>query len=230
MNRATKKSLGGFEQRLLQELREVVADGAAPAAILDERPLRGGRSVKRRWPLAVAAGLAAVFAALLLAVWPFGGNDDGRAWAVTTNNDGTVTVEIDSLRDADGLQRELRRAGVPTVVQYVPPRKACAGQTPSHASVTAPGLHGAGDHARATESMRRGRQGVQITTKPNGGIEFTFDAAAHPGETLLIRSQGLALGQAPAAHPAATNGGTAINVSHVSGEVPPCRLIDSPTQ
>jgi hypothetical protein len=227
MNRATQKSLGGFEERLLRELREVVAEGAASPTIRRERSFTGGGWVKRRWPLAVAAGLAAAFAVLLLMGSPFGGNDDRRAWAVSTNDDGTVTVEIDSLRDADGLQRELRQAGVPTVVQYVPPGKTCAGQASSHASVTAPGLRSAGDHARASESLGGGRRAVQIKSKPDGGIAFTFDAAAHPGETLLIRSQGLAPGQVPAPHPTAANASAAISVSH-RGDAGPCRLVASP--
>jgi hypothetical protein len=230
MNRSTQKSLGGFEERLLQELREMVAEGTMPQAVRRERSLAGGSWVKRRWPVAVAAGLAAAFAALLLVGSPFGGSDDGRAWAVTSIGAGTVKVEIDSLSDADGLQRELRQAGVPTVVQYIPPGKTCAGQASSHASVTSPGLHGAGDHADASEHPRGGRRTVQIATKADGGIEFTFDAAAHPGETLVIRSQGLLPGQGPAAHPAAANAGSAISVSHAPGEARPCRLVDSTTR
>jgi hypothetical protein len=260
MNRATQKPLGGFEVRLLRELREVVAEGVAPPAIRHQRSLAGGGWLKRRWPIAVAAGLAAAFAALLLAGSPFGGSDDGRAWAVTSHDDGTVTVEIDSLSDADGLQRELRQAGVPAVVQYIPPGRTCGAQALSPGAVTqsggdgstaasprarsggqglgaetahegkAPGSHGAGDHRQASEDLFGGRRAVQITTKPDGGIQFTIDAAGHPGETLLVRSQGLAPGQAPAAHPAAANAGSAISVSHVRGEARPCRLVHSTTR
>jgi hypothetical protein len=186
--------------------------------------------VKRRWPLAAAAGLALTLVALVLLVSPFGTNDGGRAWAVTRNDDGTVAVEIDSLKDAGGLQHELRQAGVPTVVQYLPPGKSCAAETPS-AGVhedSGPGLQHARDHRQVSDSPLGGRRAVQIRTKANGGIQFTIDATAHPDETLLIRSQGLSPGQAPAAHPAAANGVSAISVTHVRGAVRPCTLIDSP--
>jgi hypothetical protein len=230
MNRATQKSLGGFEERLLRKLREVVADGTVSQPVRRGRALTVGGWVKRPWLVAGATGLAAAVALLLLVGSPFGGKEDGRAWAVTSIDGGTVKVEIDSLSDADGLQRELRQAGVPTVVQYIPPGKTCAGQGSSHASVTSPESHSAGDHAHASEHPRGGRRTVQIATMADGGIEFTFDAAAHPGETLVIRSQGLAPGQPPAAHPAAVNAGSAISVSHAPGDARPCRLVDSTTR
>jgi hypothetical protein len=57
------------------------------------------------------------------------GNGAAAAYAVTANEDGTVSVEINSLRDAEGLERRLREAGVPAVVQYLPPGKACSDET-----------------------------------------------------------------------------------------------------
>jgi hypothetical protein len=233
MNRVSQKSLGGFEARLLRELREVVGEGAPPPApaLSHQGSSAHGGWVKRRWPLAVAAGLALTLAALALLGSPFGTSDDGRAWAVTRNDDGTVTVEIDSISDAVGLQRELRRAGVPAEVQYLPPGKTCAAKTPSPSAHedSGPVLHRLG-HGRASDNLLGGRRAVQITTQADGGIEFLVDATAHPDETLLIRSQGLAPGQAPAAHPAVANGEAAISVTHMRGAVGPCTLIDSPTQ
>jgi hypothetical protein len=46
---------------------------------------------------------------------------------VDRNPDGTVTVRIDSLSDAAGLQQQLNDAGVPALVQYLPPGKTCGG-------------------------------------------------------------------------------------------------------
>jgi hypothetical protein len=127
MNAPEERSLGGFEQRLLRELRHVVADGAASAPVSPDPALAGTGRKRRRWPLALAGGLAAAIAALFLSGSPFGGDDGGRAWAVTSNDDGTVSVEIDSLTDAAGLQRKLNEAGIPALVQYLPPGKTCAG-------------------------------------------------------------------------------------------------------
>jgi hypothetical protein len=234
MNRATQEPMGGFEQRLLRELREVVAEGALPSepALTYKGSLALGGWINRRWLIPVAAGVALTLAALVLLASPFGTSHNGGAWAVTRNDDGTVTVEIDSLRDAGGLQRELRQAGVPAEVQYLPPGKACAGET------AAPGVHEGGgpgsrrarDHGQVGHDLLGGRRAVQIRTRADGGIEFTVEATAHPDETLVIRSQGLSPGQAPAAHPAAANGVAAISVTHVRGKVRPCTPIDSPTQ
>jgi hypothetical protein len=154
MKEVTQHPLGGFEQRLLRELRQIVADGAASAPVGPEPALAGAGWTRRRWPLAFAAGLATAFAALLVSGSPFGGDEGGRAWAVTNNNNGTVSVEIDSLTDAAGLQRKLNEAGVPALVQYIPAGKTCAGgellprpgmvavgQTSGNPSAPPPGAH-----------------------------------------------------------------------------------------
>jgi hypothetical protein len=223
MNSATPPPLAGFERRLLGELRAVVADGAAPRA-RDSEPAFGSRHVSRRWPVALAAAMAAGLLALAIAGFPFGGDESGRAWAVTSNADGSVTVEIDSLRDASGLQHKLRDVGVPAMVQYIPPGKACAAAT-----APAPRRGGPVPHGRADGPHQAGgRSTVRIETDSKGGIEFTVDTTAHPGETLVIRSQGLAPGQPPAAHPAATSQASAISIFHTDGVVRPCRLVDLP--
>ncbi len=47
------------------------------------------------------------------------------AWGVTDNHDGTVTVSIRSIQDADGLERKLEEVGVPAAVHYLPQNKNC---------------------------------------------------------------------------------------------------------
>jgi hypothetical protein len=42
------------------------------------------------------------------------------AYAVARNEDGTVSVEVDSMTDAPGLQAALQAAGVNAVVEYLP--------------------------------------------------------------------------------------------------------------
>jgi hypothetical protein len=230
MNGPSQGSLGGFEERLLVELRDVVAEGVSAAPHSPRPAHTGARRLKRRPMLAFAAALAAGLAVAALAGLPLGGNAGDRAWAVTNNADGSVTVEIDSLRDADGLQRQLNLAGVPAVVQYIPPGKTCADEA-------SPGTHEGGGsalHGAATGSVdrhgRRESSSLEIRKQPDGGIEFTFDAGAHPNETLVIRSEGLAPGQAPVSHPAAADERSAIRVSHMTGEARPCRLVNSLTR
>jgi hypothetical protein len=247
MNERAHTSLGGFEQRLLHELRAVVAERAAAAPVPIEAAA-ARRTLRPRWPLGAAAAVV-LAAAILFVASPFSGDENGRAWAVVRNGDGSVTVEIDALSDAGGLERKLNEAGVPAVVQYIPPGKTCAGEAPPAHAVTdstgdrsgQAGLNSSGGHdsgrrvlhsAGAAPASRAHRVGepstLQIKAKPTGGIEFTIDAGAHPGETLLIRSQGFAAGQPPAPHPSARGEGSAISVTHVSGRVRPCKLVDSP--
>jgi hypothetical protein len=115
---------GGFEDRLLGELRMVVAERASDMQRPSGRPrghlARGGRRV----------ALAGAFAVVVLLVGVTGllvhfGDGAPPAYAVTRNTDGSVTVEVRSLSDAAGLQRALRADGIPAVVRYTPPGKMC---------------------------------------------------------------------------------------------------------
>jgi hypothetical protein len=104
-----------FEERLLQHLRQVVADRPAPNPAVASAPAPR-RTHGRRFVLAGAGGVAAVAAAV--AVIASSGGVTESAYAVTPRADGSVTVKISSLSDAAGLERALRAAGVPAVVRY----------------------------------------------------------------------------------------------------------------
>jgi hypothetical protein len=121
---ATQQSPGRFEERLLAELRRVVVEGPSPTAAQSSDARRPARPWRRR-RLALAGGLAAVAAVASVAGVALTGGGDA-AWAVTRNADGTVTVKINSLSNADGLERKLAAAGVPALVQFLPAGKACA--------------------------------------------------------------------------------------------------------
>jgi hypothetical protein len=261
MNEPTQHPLGGFEQRLLRELREVVAENPhlSPAGRgLNAGPSRVGRGLR----IALAAGAAAAAAIAVVSALSIGGGSGTKAWAVSRNPDGTVTVEIKSLADAAGLQRKLNEAGVRSLVQYLPPGKTCAGgelspppgavtETNGDPSAAPPpagaqgheygfstgGRHGddagpvtqsagtppSGDHPSVSGSLG-------IRTSTDGAVEFTVGPAAHRDETLVIRNQGVAPGEAPAGHTQGTVGADAISVSHVQGEATPCKVVDSPAQ
>jgi hypothetical protein len=156
------ESTGRFEERLLGELRAMVA--TAP-------PGRPARSSRRRRRLAVGAVALAV-AAVAAVVVPLIDGGGEPAYAVTANADGSVTVDISSLSDASGLEQKLRDAGVPAVVRYLPAGKACQQGwfTPA-----GPGTGG---------QMRGG-----VEQLPDGHTRFTIDSHLPDGVTLVITTQ-----------------------------------------
>jgi hypothetical protein len=163
-----------FEERLLQELRTVVATQPAPSPTpVVHRPARRGR---------LAAGglaVAAVAAGALVVALGAGGGVVPSAFAVKHAADGTVTVQIHSLRDAAGLERGLRAAGVPAEVEYAPesapacraPKGAESGVTARTGSGGGPstdeqGVPAAGGRGKVTSAVRVGDDGVTFTIDP----------------------------------------------------------------
>jgi hypothetical protein len=189
-----RDEFGGFEERLLSELRNVVVDGPRP-----ERPLRRPRRLVLAGSLASVAVVAAVAGVLLLT----GGASP--AYAVNKNDDGTVTVEIDSLRDAAGLERKLHEAGVRALVQYLPPGKACKQPWPE--TSTAPPDLG------SEKGMIKG--GVLHTQ--DGHTRFTVSDNLPADLTLVVMTQ----------TGAAADGPEAIGISFARGDVRPCEVVDS---
>jgi len=102
-----------YEDRLLTELKQVVTDKPvatrAPASWLEAAADR-----RRVAAALVAAGAVAVIETTAT-----------PAFAIDKHADGSVTVTINNLSEADRLQAELTAAGVPTVAKYVPYGKIC---------------------------------------------------------------------------------------------------------
>jgi len=129
-----------------------------------------------------------------------------QAFAVTENADGTVTVEIKSIEDAEGLQRQLQEAGVPAAVYYLPPGKACS---PREFDAESPPLED-----RQAEMQR---QRLTITETEDGAFAFTVDRSRLlPGYTLLIETKYATPGSAVAS----------IDAGYVSGDVSHCEPVD----
>ncbi|TDC05578.1 hypothetical protein E1267_19005 [Nonomuraea longispora] len=99
-----------FEEQLLMDLKTEIA----------ARADRRRRLTRTRSVLGVA-GMAAVAA---IAV-PLLTGTGTPAYAVSTNTDGTISVEINEFRDADKLEGDLKEAGVQADVSYVPIAKQC---------------------------------------------------------------------------------------------------------
>jgi hypothetical protein len=200
-----------FEERLLANLKQVVADQPAPAEeIKNTRP--GFSLSPRGYRLAGAgAGLALAAVGVVLVT---GGDSSTPAYAVQTSADGKVSVEIKSFRDAGGLEKKLTAAGVPAVVNYLPLGKTCA-----------PGMYTAAKDQSRGSSQIMGGTGVPGDKE---AITFTIDRAEIPKDaTLVIETSG---GDPVAAMPkqgvTGVIGGT--RLAYAQGHVGTCNPVDAP--
>jgi hypothetical protein len=184
--------MSNFEERLLRELRGVVTAKTV---------VRGHRRPLWRWPrLVLAGGLAAVVTAAAVAGVFFFSAGTQAAYAVTKNADGSVTVEIDSLTDASGLQAKLQAAGVNAVVEYLPAGKECEQPwfTPA-----GPGAAG-------------GMQESEVGRTSDGSTSFTISGTRPADATLVITTQ------------TGPGGEQALGIAWAKGDVPPCQIVDAP--
>lgn len=184
--------MSNFEERLLNELQTLVSS---------EQPVDRGqrRPVWRRSRLALAGGLAAVVTAAAVGGVFFFSAGTQPAYAVTKNADGTISVEIDSLTDAAGLQAKLQAAGVNAVVEYLPQGKMCR----------QPWFTPAGHVAGETQQSSVGPAG-------DGAIRFTISGDHPEGATLVVTTQ------------TGSGNETALGLGWANGEVSPCQVVDAP--
>jgi hypothetical protein len=181
-----------FEDRLLAELRQVVAARTASEAVAGSR--------RRRAPRLLLGGAATAVVTGTLLFVAAGGDRVPPAFAIERQPDGNVTVKINRLSDADGLQRQLRAAGIAAVVNYTPLGKACREprgrraappQSPTGASVSGSSATG---HA-SSFTITRNMVGV--------------------GQTLVIMTSG-------------GDGASSVGMEVVQGPVSPCKLVNAP--
>jgi hypothetical protein len=162
--------LGQFEQDLLTELREVVAGRATVP------PPRRALPRKRLTLATAAAGLLA--AGLLFGVPALSGEQTPAAYAVATNDDGTVTITINRLDDPEGLERDLAAHGITADIDFAPPGKGCqmeAARLDSEAG-----------------TMRPDANTMRISHLPAGAEDtMTVRLADVEGKTLVIRGSRL---------------------------------------
>jgi hypothetical protein len=253
MNESTQHPLGGFEQRLLRELRQAVADNRQAAPSLLETPARPW--VFGRVPrIGLAAGAAAAAAIAVVSALSIGGGGGSKAWAVSHNPDGTVTVQIKSLADADGLQRKLAESGIRSLVQYVPPGKTCAGgelrppppgavtQTKGDPSAAGPAGadgreygfstgdgHGA-DAGPVTQSSGTPPSGDHPSGSESLGVKTSADGSVAFTVSRAARSDETLVIRSQGSAAGPSQGPTSISVSQVQGQAQPCKVIDSPAQ
>jgi hypothetical protein len=202
-----QRGRANFEERLLEELRSLVD---AQRSSRPERSPRVWTSRSRR-RLGLAGSMAALLAAAAGAGVPFLVGGAASAYAVTTNDDGTVSVEINSLSDAAGLESKLREAGIPAVVRYLEPGKTCkqpwfTPASPQDRSPGEPGIKG----------------GVVHTG--DGHTRFTISKNLPADETLVIMTQtGTGMNA-----PSGAGSPESIGIALAKGEVKPCEVVDAP--
>jgi hypothetical protein len=200
-----------FEDRLLQELRSMVVASQEPFE-KGRRSWARSRS-PRRLALAGATVVLAAVAAVAAVQLVSGGA--APAYAVNKNDDGTVTVEISSLSDAAGLEQKLREAGIPAVVQYLPPGKTCKQPWPT----AAPGTpSSAGDHSAGTAGPEKAAIMGGVEHTPDH-TRFTISKNLPADTTLVIMTQ--------VGGPSEATGPSSVGITLAHGEVQPCEIIDA---
>jgi hypothetical protein len=150
-----------FEDRLLAQLRRVVAERE------DSREPTHNRTGRGRLVLS-GAGAALVIAIVAIAAVVIGiGNRTTAAYAIRVRPDGKVAVSIYRLGDAKALQRSLRAAGVPAVVDFEATK---AGPCVVAAGMSSnPEKAGAGDEANETRHLVQSESGVPRGKAPGAG-------------------------------------------------------------
>lgn len=178
-------------------------------------PLRGsGQAARSARRFAASIAIAAALVVGLVVVLPTVGGDGARnrAFAVTENADGTVTVEIRSIEDAEGLERQLAESGVPAAVYYLPAGKVC---NPRQQGDDSP-------PPVEDRQLEMEHQRLTVRKSSDGAFVFTIDRSRLlPGYTLLIYTQYDVpkQGQPGAAVPS-------IAAGYTSGDVSQCQLVD----
>ncbi|UGQ11372.1 hypothetical protein LO772_32030 [Yinghuangia sp. ASG 101] len=115
-----------FEDRLLHELKGVVAHGDVPEPIV---PSVARRRIGTRRRLAYGLAASAVIATSIGLAGPtyFGGKDaEAAPFTVVRQPDGTIRFTIAEYRDPQALEARLQQYGANVRVDYVPAGMQCA--------------------------------------------------------------------------------------------------------
>ena len=201
--------LGGFEERLLEELTAVVAQRSADRP--DQEPAPASAFRRRARTISVASAGALAIAAAVGVPLLDGGESGSAAYAVTSNDDGTVTVTIYDFSDADGLEQQLAQYGVPADVTYTPIGYHCQADR----YVLSPTQH-------QVNVERKTATGVPLNVND---VELSFTvrpADFQPHEALVIVNSVSTeeVGSEPSAAPLRQDS----NVATAIGPVEPCEL------
>lgn len=190
--------LDSFETALLTRLREHV----------DQQPAMRPRFSRSRLLLGAAATVAAA-TAMVVVVPGLGSN---TAYSVQEGNSGTITVEVQRLEDAEGLESELAKFGVKAAITYLPDSQECA---PGRYTPVARSLSGMG--------VSMGSELLQVTLPPG---------AVRDGETFVMAVSGEAIppsSSEPSQDGVIDMGGFSgwADFNVTAGSVQPCAVVPS---
>lgn len=232
MNQQRDRGGGDFEQRLLTQLKSVVAERGAEEALAGEATTSGGHW--GRGPrLALGAGVAVVGAVAAVLVVGGGGDNTSKAFAVEPQDGGGVTIKIHSLEDASGLQQALEEAGIPAQVTWLPAEMACREPhyTTSTVQTALGGSVGGFDEAGPGEALTIGvlsaeqyRERFQEFNKgeisPDEFHAMTGSVTLDPAS--FSPGQSVVLSGAPGPYLGDPEGGFEAHVGIAEGPVEPC--------
>jgi len=223
----------GFEERLLAELKGVVADRAAAAARMEAEDHAPARPAWRRLGprLALGAGLALAAVAAVLVV-SAGGDNPSKAFAVVPREGGGVTIKIYSLEDASGLESALADAGIRSQVTWLPAGKVCrephykpsivhlpGGGTIGNMTMGGPG----GPMAIAVESTRRYRE--SFGKHRRGEISDDELANLNLDPATFRPDQSVVISGTPTPFNGDPEGGSIASLGVAEGPVEPCEPV-----
>ena len=128
---------GGFEEKLLEELKTVVAQRAAEQELASqsEKPPAG----RRRGPRLAFGAAAVCAAAVTMLILNSGSTDTPKAFAVEPQDGGGVRISVYSAEDAPGLEAALAEAGIRSRVDWLPAGMTCREPRFTPSSVKSPG-------------------------------------------------------------------------------------------
>jgi len=226
-----------FEERLLDELKTVVARQGAEQAASTEVVTRPPAWRRAPRPAIGAAVVLAAAAAVL--VINSGSDNTSKAFAVEPQEGGGVTIEIYSPEDAAGLEGALREAGIRSQVTWLPAGMTCREPrfTPSAAKTSAGGTIGGMAMGGPGEAMTIGVMSSQewheLWREHTGGEisdddfhnstpNITLDPASfRPDQTVVISgSRGPYEGN--------PEGGFEARMGIAEGPVEPCEPVSAP--
>lgn len=229
----------GFEERLLNRLKAVVAErGAAEAGPGAASPASAGP--RRRRPLRLAlAGAAALAAAAVVLIVNSGGDNASRAFAVEPQEGGGVTIKIYSLEDAAGLERALERAGIPAQVSWLPAAMTCRERrlTPATVKTSMGGRIGGFDVSGPAPAMTIGVMSAQQYRERRRAYKRGDSSADEARESIPNVSfdpgsfgpdQRVVISGSPTPYGGDPEGGYQAQLRVVEGPVEPCKPVPAP--
>lgn len=226
-----------FEEKLLDELKTVVAQRAA-----EQEPAAEGRAAsfgRRTGPRLAFGATAVCAAAAAMLVFSSGSSDTSKAFAVEAQDGGGVTISVYSAEDAGGLEGALAEAGIRSEVSWLPAGMTCREPrfTPSSARTSGGGTIGgmtlAGPGQAMTISVMSADQWQQLWSEHTHGEipddqyyaetgSISLDPAAlSPDQTVVISgSRGPYEGD--------PEGGFEAQLAIAEGPVEPCDPVKVP--